>query len=151
MFRNYCVIILRNLWRNKLYTSVNIITLAIGIATIVWGFQDYRYSMSFEDFHKDGKNIFRVLTKPAGSDFLQGVCPGTLAMVVKNDFPFVKEAVRWESRSLNVKAAQSEPFESEADFTSSAFFNVFNFPLTKGDPKTALKYPYTAVLTETTA
>jgi ABC-type antimicrobial peptide transport system permease subunit len=132
MFRNYCVIILRNLWRNKLYTSVNIITLAIGIATIVWGFQDYRYSTSFEDFHKDGKNIFRVLTKPAGSDFLQGVCPGTLALVVKNDFPFVKEAVRWESRSLNVKAAQSEPFESKADFTSSEFFNVFNFPLVRG-------------------
>ncbi len=149
MFRNYCIIILRNLWRNKLYTSVNIITLAIGIATIVWGFQDYRYSMSFDNFHKDGKNIFRVLAKPVGRDFLQGVCPGTLAMVVKNDFSFVKEAVRWESRSLNVKAAQSEAFESEAHFTSSAFFNVFNFPLIRGTNQVDDRS--TVLITETAA
>ena len=87
MFRNYCTIIIRNLWRNKLYTLVNIIGLGVGIATIVWGYQDYRYCTSFDDFHKDGKNIFRVLTKSDNRDYLQGICPGTLDMVVKNDFP----------------------------------------------------------------
>src|SRR6266700_1167429 len=123
MFKNYFKIIGRNLWRNKFYTLVNIIGLGVGIASIVWGFQNYRYGFSYDNFHKDGKNIFRVLTKAAGSDNLKGVCPVPLAVAAKNDFPEVKEAVSWDSRGLNVKAAQSEPFESEAHFTDPAFFD----------------------------
>ncbi len=132
MFKNYFTIIFRNLWKNKLYTFVNIVSLAVGIATIVWGYQDYRYSTSFEDFHKDKEKVFRILTKSAGRDYQQGICPGALATVLKNDFPFVKEAVRWESRGVNVKAAQNEPFESRAYFTNPDFFDVFNFPLVSG-------------------
>ena len=104
----------------------------MGIASIVWGIQNYRYCFSYNDFHKDRKNIFRVLTKAAGNDNRKGICPATLALVVKNDFPFVKEAVRWDSRGLNVKADQSEPFESMAHFTDPQFFDFFNFPLVRG-------------------
>ena len=132
MFKNYCIIIFRNLWKNKLYTFVNIVSLAIGIATIVWGYQDYRYSTSFEDFHKDKEKVFRILTKSAGREYLQGICPGALTTVINNDFPYVKETVRWESRGVNVKAAQNEPFESRANFTNPEFFDVFNFPLVRG-------------------
>ena len=132
MFKNYCTIIFRNLWKNKLYSIVNIISLAIGVATIVWGYQDYRYSTSFEDFHKDKEKVFRILTKSAGRDWMQGVCPGAMTTVVKKDFPFIREAVRWENRGVNVKAAQNEPFESTANFTSPEFFSVFNFPLVSG-------------------
>ncbi len=132
MFKNYFTIIIRNLWKNKLYTFVNIVSLAIGIATIVWGYQDYRYSTSFEDFHKDKEKVFRILTKSAGRDYLQGICPGALTTVIKNDFPYVKETVRWESRGVNVKAAQNEAFESRANFTNPEFFDVFNFPLVRG-------------------
>jgi ABC-type antimicrobial peptide transport system permease subunit len=115
-----------------LYTLVNIIGLGVGIASIIWGFQNLRYGLSYDDFHKDSKNIFRVLTKVAGSDNLKGICPASLASVAKNDFPVVKEIVRWEGRGLNVKTAQSEPFESEAHFTDPAFFDLFNFPLVRG-------------------
>ena len=132
MFKNYCTIIFRNLWHNKLFTLVNIIGLGVGIASIVWGVQNYRYCFSYNDFHKDGKNIFRVLTKATGSDNRKGICPATLALAVKNDFPDVKGAVRWDSRGLNVKAAQSEPFESLAHFTDPRFFEFFNFPLVRG-------------------
>jgi len=104
----------------------------VGIASIIWGFQNLRYGFSYDNFHKDSGNIFRVLTKVAGSDNLKGVCPAPLATVAKNDFPVVKEIVRWEGRGLNVKAAQSEPFESEAHFTDPAFFDLFNFPLVRG-------------------
>jgi putative ABC transport system permease protein len=132
MLRNYCTIIFRNLWKNKFYTSVNIISLAVGIASIVWGFQTYRYSFSFNEFHPDQNHIFRVLTHVQGSDNLKGYCPQYLAQMAKNDFPLVKEAVRWDSRGLNVKADQSEPFESQAHFTDASFFDFFNFPLLRG-------------------
>ena len=75
MFKNYFKIIARNLWRNKLYTLINIIGLGVGIASIVWGFQNYRFSFSYNNFHKDRKSIFRVLTKAEGSDNLKGICP----------------------------------------------------------------------------
>src|SRR6185369_920605 len=55
-----------------------------------------------------------------------------LALVAKNDFPVITEAVRWDSRGLNVKADQSEAFASEAHFTDPAFFDFFNFPLVRG-------------------
>jgi putative ABC transport system permease protein len=132
MFRNYCTIIIRNLWKNKLYTLVNIISLGVGIASIVWGFQNYRYSFSYDNFHKEGNKIFRVLTKASGNDNLKGVCPGYVAQVAKNDFAVVTESVRWDSRGLNVKAKQSEPFVSVAHFTDPSFFDFFNFPLVRG-------------------
>ena len=109
MFRNYCTIIFRNLRKNRFYTLVNIVSLGLGIASIVWGFQTYRYSFSFNNFHKNSQNIFRVLTKVAGNDNMKGYCPEYLARVASNDFPTVKETVRWDSRGLNVKADQSDP------------------------------------------
>ena len=132
MFKNYFKIIARNLWRNKLYTLINIIGLGVGIASIVWGFQNYRYSFSYNNFHKDGKSIFRVLSKVQGSDNLKGVCPMALATAAKNDFSIVKDAVRWDSRNLDIKADQTEPFASEAHFTDPSFFDLFNFPLAEG-------------------
>jgi putative ABC transport system permease protein len=132
MFKNYFKIIARNLWRNKLYTLINIIGLGVGIASIVWGFQNYRFSFSYDNFHKDRESIFRVLTKAEGSDNLKGTCPTPLAASAKNDFSTVKETVRWDSRNLNIKADQREPFASQAHFTDPAFFDLFNFPLMKG-------------------
>src|SRR5882724_38160 len=149
MFKNYCTIIIRNLWRNKLYSLVNIIGLGVGIASIIWGFQNLRYGLSYDNFHKNSGNIFRVLTKVAGNNNLKGVCPAALATVAKNDFPVVKEIVRWESRGLNVKSAQSEPFESEAHFTDPAFFDLFNFPLVRGTIN--LNDRSTVLITEKTA
>ncbi len=57
MFKNYFKIIVRNLWRNKLYTLINIIGLGVGIASIVWGFQNYRFSFSYDNFHKTQKDF----------------------------------------------------------------------------------------------
>jgi putative ABC transport system permease protein len=132
MFRNYCTIILRNLWKNKLYSLVNIISLAVGIASMVWGFQDYRYSFSYNNFHKDGSHIFRVLTRTSGSDNLKGYCPQYLAQLAKKDFPDIKETLRWDSRDLSVKADQSDPFSAYVHFTDDRFFELFHFPLISG-------------------
>ncbi|MEO8765388.1 MAG: ABC transporter permease, partial [Ginsengibacter sp.] len=110
MLKNYLKIIFRNLRRNKLYAFINIIGLGVGIASIVWGFQNRRFSFSYDNFHKDGESIFRVLSKGDGNDNLKGVCPMQLAIAAKNDFSVVKEAIRWDGRGLNIKADQNEPF-----------------------------------------
>ena len=53
MITNYFKIILRNLWRNKLYTGINIIGLRLDIVAVVWGLQTCRYSFSFDFFHSN--------------------------------------------------------------------------------------------------
>jgi putative ABC transport system permease protein len=149
MFKNYCTIIFRNLWKNKLYTLVNIISLGVGIATIVWGFQNYRFCHSYNNFHKDKTSIFRVLTKSVGSDNPKGYCPEYLADVAKNDFPVVIQTVRWDSRGLNVKADQSDPFSAYVHFTDPQFFVFFNFPLVRGSMQ--LEDHSTVLITENAA
>ena len=132
MFQNYFKIIVRNLWRNKLYTLINIVCLSFGIASIVWSYQNYRFSFSWDNFHAHRENIFRVLTREQGSDNLKSICPLPVAMAAKNDFSTVKEAVRWDYRPLNIKAEQNEAFIIPVNFTDPQFFDLFNFPLVKG-------------------
>jgi len=149
MFQNYFKIIVRNLWKNKLYTIINIVCLSFGIAAIVWGFQNYRFSFSWDNFHKDRENIFRVLSKVQGSDNPKGICPMPVAIAAKNDFSTIKQAVRWDSRPLNIKADQNEPFIIQANFTDPQFFELFNFPLVKGTNN--LNDHSTVLITEQTA
>jgi putative ABC transport system permease protein len=149
MFTNYVKIIFRNLWKNKFYTLINVLGLGIGIASIVWGIQNYRFSNSYNDFHKDRETIFRVLTKGQSSDNLKAYCPMPLAIVANSDFPAVEASVRWESRGMDIKAEQNQPFESGVHFTDPAFFDFFNFPVLKGVAN--LSDHSTVVITETAA
>jgi putative ABC transport system permease protein len=149
MIKNYFKIILRNLWRNKLYTGINIIGLSLGIAALVWGVQTYRYSFNFDAFHKNKDQVFRVLTKMQGNDMLKGICPLPLGNFAKQDFSGIRQTVRWDNRGLDIKADQNEPFASSAHFTDPAFFELFNFPLVKGTVD--LNDKSTVVITETAA
>ena len=84
MLRNYYKIVLRNLWRYKSYTLINIVGMAIGIAAMVWGYQTYRYSFSYDNFHPDRDNVYRALTRKDGSDGLKGIFPMAVLEAAKN-------------------------------------------------------------------
>lgn len=132
MIKSYFKIIFKNLWKNKLYTGINIVCLSIGIAALVWGIQAYRYSFSFDTFHKDTDRIYRVLTKIEGSDQLKGISPMPVAAFAKQDFAAVQQAVKLDSRWLDIKGDQTEAFSSHVHFTDNTFFKLFNFPVVKG-------------------
>ncbi len=149
MIKNYLKIIFRNLWRNKMYGIINVTGLSLGIAAMVWGIQTWRYSKSFDDFHKDRPQVFRVLTKMQGNDMLKGICPLALGNFAKQDFSGIQQSIRWDSRELDVKADQSEPFAANANFTDPAFFEIFNFPVLKGTVNLADQS--TVVITESGA
>src|ERR1700748_3468098 len=103
MYKNFLKIVSRNLWRYKSYTLINILGMSIGIAAMVWGYQTYRYSFSFDNFHHDEDNVYRALTFKKGADGLRGVFPAAAVPAAKADFAGIKEAVRLDSRDLNVK------------------------------------------------
>lgn len=132
MFQNYLTVALRNLRRNKLYTLINVLGMGIGIAAAVWGWLNYRFCFSFDNFHPDRERIFRAIVSKEDTEDMKGVCPLPMVLAAKEDFASIAEVVRLDSRGLNVKADQSEPFSHQAHFTDPAFFQFFNFPLVSG-------------------
>ena len=132
MLKNYLKIVLRNLWRYKGYTSLNIIGMAIGIAALVWGYQTYRYCFSFDNFHKDRNIVYRALSYKDGGEGIKGIFPMAAVKQAQNDFSGIMEAARFDSRGLNIKYDKDEAFAEQVHFTDQAFFNLFNFPLVAG-------------------
>lgn len=132
MIKNQLKFLARNLVAGKLYTVINIVGLAIGITALVWAFQDYRFSFSFDDFHQDREHIFRVITKNDAGDLKNGYCPLPVGEFAKKEFSSVKEFVRWEGMGLAIKADQDETLNSYIHFTDPAFFDFFNFTLVSG-------------------
>lgn len=149
MLRNICKIVFRNMWRHKGYTLLNIFGIAIGIAAIVWGFQTYRFSLGFDNFHKDQDNVYRALTFQAGANGARAIFPQAAVKQAKSDFAGIAEAVRFDSRGINVKYDKNEPFAEQAHFTDPAFFDLFNFPLLSGSNSIADKN--SVLITETIA
>jgi putative ABC transport system permease protein len=123
----------RNLWRYKGYTSLNIIGMAIGIAALVWGCQTYRYSFSFDSFHKDINNTYRTLTYKKDADGLRGNVPMPLVAMAQTDFSGIKNAARWDSRGLSIQFNKNDVFAEQAHFTDQSFFALFQFPIVAGN------------------
>ncbi len=149
MFANYCKIILRNFRKSWLYACVNILSLGIGMAAMIWGIQVYRFNTSYDRFHRNREKIFRVLITVAGGEGLKGTCPAPVGAAAVKDYPAVKEAVRWEGRPMAVMASGRDPFTELVNFTDPGFFDLFTFPLVRGQAR--LSDPSTVLITETAA
>lgn len=149
MFGNYWRIVWRHFGKSGVYAFINILSLGIGIAAMIWGIQVYRFNTSYDKFHMNRDHIFRVLITVAGGDGLKGTCPAPVGAAAVRDLPGVQAAVRWEGRPLAVVAGGKEPFSAWVHFTDTGFFNLFTFPLVRGEAR--LSDPSTAVITETAA
>jgi ABC-type antimicrobial peptide transport system permease subunit len=149
MFANYCRIVLRNLRKTWLYVLINILSLGVGIAAMIWGIQVYRFNTSYDQSQINKAQIYRVLIRVSGGEGLKGPCPAPIATAAVKDYPVVQEAVRWERRPVAIEVAGREPFAAQAHFTDPAFFQLFTFPLMRG--RAQLEDPSTVVITETAA
>jgi len=149
MYKYFFKIVARNLWKYKSYTLINILGMAVGIAAMVWGYQTYQYSFSFDNFHKDRDHVYRALTYKKDADGLRGVFPTAAVEAAKNDFAGIKEAVRFDRRNLNLKYDTSDVFSEQVHFTDPAFFKLFNFPLVAGDNN--INEPNSVIITEAIA
>ncbi len=149
MFKNFFKTVVRNLLRSKAYALINIIGMGIGIAAMVWGYQTYQFSFSFDNFHPDQHNVYRALTKKDGADDLKGIFPLPAVQAAKNEFAGIKETVILDSRNMNIKSAKGETFAESVHFTNPAFFDFFNFPLLSGTND--ITDPGSVLITEKTA
>jgi len=153
MFKNYLKIALRNLMRNKVFSVINIIGMAIGltcgILLSLWIFDEIIY----DKFHENGENIYRILENQSYSsqNMQVAVTPGPLAESIKNDFPEIVYATRYSQGLTQVfKVKEKKITVTNGAFADEDFFKMFSFPIIKGS-QTPLSEINSIVLTEDTA
>jgi putative ABC transport system permease protein len=153
MLRNYLTIAVRNLLRHKGYSAINIAGLSIGIACCILILLFIRHELSFDRFHKKADQTYRVVqeTRMSGAKpSFTGGTDGALAPALLREFPEVQQAVRmWAGFGWLLRG--DKEFNLRTWLVDEKFFDVFAFPLLKGDPRTALREPHSAVITEATA
>lgn len=151
MLKNYFRIALRNISRNKLYSFINIFGLATGITACVLIFLYVKDELSYDKHHNDYEQLYRVNTfvKLSGQNdnFAINALPTGPAM--KADFPQVEQFLRIEGApDQTVWVGDAMFTEKNVAYADSNLFSFFNFPLSYGDPATALKEPLSAVISE---
>ena len=154
MFRNYLKIAFRNVKRHKVYSFINIAGLTIGMTCVVLLLLWVQDELSYDKFHEKIDDIYLVSAhiKEERDELQVPSVPG-VGPLLKELFPEVEESARflagYRTFILSYKdRIFSEPRVFPADPET---LEMFTFPLIEGDPKTALKDPYSLVLSEQTA
>ena len=154
MFRNYIKTAYRSLKKNKGFTAINVLGLALGLAVcllIVFYVID---ELSYDRYNVNIDRIYRVNNdiKFGGSDDSYAVAPAPLAAVLKTEFPDVERAVRFrQNGGLNLKKGEQNIQEHHVIYADPEIFSVFTFPMINGNPVSALKEPNAVVINESTA
>lgn len=154
MFRNFFVMTLRNFTKNKFFTFINIAGLSVGMASCLLILSFVFLELSYDKFHTNHKNIYRICAKGIIGDTKvnQVYTTAKLPETLKMEFGEVINAVRFRDRhDVKVQVEEQTFNESEIAAVDSTFFDVFSFPLVKGIAKSALVEPNSMVISETTA
>ncbi len=150
MLKNYLKTAFRNLWKNKFYTSINIIGLAVGLATCLLITLYVLDELSYDRFNVKAGRIYRVNNEVKFGDnhFDMAVSPALLGSTMVKDFPQVEQytRIRWYG-GLLIKKGNENIKEERVGFADSTLFDVFTLPMIAGNPKTALKETHSLVVT----
>jgi putative ABC transport system permease protein len=150
MFRNYFIIAFRNLVKSKFYTSINIIGLAVGLATCLLILLYVKDELSYDRYNIKADRIYRVNNEiKFGNNHMDfAVSPALMGSGMVREMPQVEQytRLRW-SGSLLIKKGNENVQESRVAFADSTLFDVFTLPVIEGDPKTALKEYHSLVIT----
>ena len=151
MFKNYFKTAWRNIRKNKLFSTINILGLSIGIATCFIIMLYVQDELSYDRFNDKADRIYRIAFKANinGGKILEGNVMPPVAAVLKNDYPEVEEATRLNLNGDTKITYNNKTFkESKLAIVDSNFFSVFTLPFIKGNSKTALMEPHNIVLTK---
>jgi len=151
MLKNYFKICLRNNIRNKTYSIINILGLSIGIACSIFILLWVADELSYDRFHKNADEIYRVVGDDAVVGKMVPTC-GPLAEYLKDNFPEVINSTRYMPYSGSAFKYNDKLLKIEKGvFADPAFFEIFSFSFLSGDPKKALSEIANIVITESMA
>lgn len=154
MFKNYLKVALRNLLKQKGYSVINILGLAIGMTSCLLIFLYVVDELKFDRFHDKADSIYRLNWdfKSPNNEGLGSGTPPPLAAALVHELPEVKAVTRLYPVS-DMIVRHGDKFFNEQNIVAadSNFFEFFSFKLLAGNPKTVLDKPNSVILTEKTA
>jgi putative ABC transport system permease protein len=150
MFKNYLKIAWRNLWRNKVFSFINILGLTVGLTACFFIFLYVHFELSYDKFHSKGDRIYHVTCdiKTPSELIKSGSTPWPFGPNMQQDFPEVEAFTRFSPGNLLVKKGNVSFQEEHSLFADSSIFRVFDFKLLKGNPATALQEVNNIVLSK---
>jgi putative ABC transport system permease protein len=154
MIKNYLKIALRNLWRHKGFSLINIIGLAVGMTACFLIFIYVRFELSYDKFNTNYNKVYRLVTDIKSPQDVLHWPSATAPMgpALQQDYPrYVKDYARIIGAGFLMVNGDKKFQENNVDFVDPAIFKTFTFPFVKGDPQTALNAPFSIVLTESMA
>lgn len=154
MFKNYLTIALRNIKKHFAYSFINILGLSIGMAVFILILLYVQFELSYDKYHADYQNIYRVVTRQPGNVYLGtdyfSTSPALLASTMKQDFPEVIMGTRVTSRGGIVTYGENK-FSERIHFVDPDFTDIFTFRLINSNYPSPLSEPFTIFLTKSMA
>jgi len=155
MFSNYVKMALRNIRRHKIYSFINIMGLAIGMACCILVFMYVHHELSFDRYHQDGERIFRIAQKirKEAAELETARVAAPLIPAIRESFPEVEFAARFQLATWDslVEREEKKYYEDWVMIAENDIFDVFTIPFIRGNPEKALDRPRTVVITERVA
>ncbi|HEY2721097.1 MAG TPA: ABC transporter permease [Chitinophagaceae bacterium] len=154
MLKNYLLLAVKNFRKQKLFSLINVLGLTVGITCCLMIFLFILNEFSYDKFHKNGKNIYRVMrvgTTNGEKRAIPWLSP-PYALALQNDYPdAVKKVVRVQPDNDLITYNNISFNEKKIYLTDSNFFSFFSFRLLKGNPASVLNDPSSIVMTASSA
>ena len=136
MLKSYLLVTFRNLWKNKVFTLINIIGLGIALSVCIVAFFNSMFNYEFDRTHENFDEIYRVtcFRDMQGREQEYGIIPATLGLEAKKDIPGIDRSARMATSGSPVKEGL-DVFPAEISYVDPEFLDIFTFPLVLGEKK----------------
>jgi ABC-type antimicrobial peptide transport system permease subunit len=155
MFKSYFLIALRNLKKQKAFSLINIIGMAIGMAGFILFALLAGVKLNADKFHENADRIYSVVQVVQSENKEErhlALTPGPVAEALRMEFPEIEDVVRvGPGGRMTLKRGDESFFENNILFVDPGFFSMFSFKMTAGSPEIALAEPYSMVMSEAAA
>ncbi len=155
LFGKHFKVALRRIWREKLYSAINISGLSVGLTCCLLLLIFVSNELNYDRFHQNRDNIYRLLVHSIDEEGESTAAAITAAIgpSMKGEFPEVVNCVRlsYPATGFFTNAKGSKIKTQNIHYADSTFFSIFSFSLLAGDPATALNRPNTVIITSTLA
>jgi len=150
MFKNYLKVAVRNILRHKVYSFINIMGLAVGMACCILILLWIQDEMSYDRFHENADDIYRVIQNINFADHSTtwAITQGPLGPSLKEGFPEIINAARMRHEDFLTLTYNNKMFDETGFMVDGSIFEMFSFCLIRGDCATALSDPHSIVLSE---
>lgn len=155
MIRNFLMVAFRNLWKNKLFSFINIFGLTIGMTACLLILEYVHFERSYDTFYKRSNEIYRLRyerTSETGEAVRFASCCPPAAPKMRTQFPEVEIVARCFSRQATFTADDEHQFiEDNNFFVEQEYFRIFDYEFISGDPLYGISEANTCYISESTA